>query len=131
MLRTSNIGGPAVPEGLLEEPTGWPWRRNPGLEGVRSCPRAQQVGAGDTARLGAPTEPVLRREGPVRGLHHPSGHRRGASFRMGEEGQGAEPSLRGAPVLLGGLWAVHVLGLLAQQAAPGSSLRAQFFLPDF
>ena len=117
MLRPSNIGGPAVPEGLLEEPTGWPWRRNPGLEGVRSCPRAQQVGAGDTARLGAPTEPVLRREGPVRGLHHPSGHRRGASFRMGEEGQGAEPSLRGAPVLLGGLWAVHVLGLLAQQAA--------------
>ena len=117
MLRISNVGGPAVPEGLLEEPTGWPWRGNPSLEGVRSCPRAQQVGAGYTARLGTPTKPVSRREGPVRGLHHPSGHRRGASFRMGEEEQGPEPALRGAPVLPGGLWAVHVLGLLAQQAA--------------
>lgn len=56
-------GGSAVPEGLLEELIGWPQRGNPGLEGDGSCPRARQVGAGDRAKLGAPTKPVSRREG--------------------------------------------------------------------
>lgn len=86
-------GGPAVPKGFLEEPTGWPPRGKPGPEDDGSCLRARRVSAGDGARLGAPTEPVSRREGLVRGLHRPRGHRRGASFRTGEEGQGPEPAL--------------------------------------
>ena len=77
------------------------------------------MGTRDGARLGAPTQPVWRREGLVRGLCRPRGHRCSASFRTGEEGQGPKPALRGAPIHLGGLWAVHVLGLLAQEAAQG------------
>ena len=90
-------GGPAVPEGFSEEPTGWTPRGKPGPEGDGSCLRAQWVGARDGARLGAPTQPVSRRQGLVRGLCRPRGHRCSASFRTGEEGQGPKPALRGGP----------------------------------